>query len=72
MLTFEPSCAVFGAVARGANLAQPLSQRDMGAILLALGRHGVLRFPDQHLGLGELKRFSEQFGEIQGSTNLAL
>ena len=38
----------------------------MGAILLALGRHGVLRFPDQHLGLGELKRFSEQFGEIQG------
>ena len=38
----------------------------MGAILLALGRHGVLRFPDQHLELGELKRFSEQFGEIQG------
>jgi taurine dioxygenase len=67
MLTFEPSGAVLGAVARGVNLAQPLSQRDMGAILLALGRHGVLRFPDQHLGLGELKRFSEQFGEIQGS-----
>ena len=66
MLTFEPSGAVLGAVARGIDLAQPLGQRDMGAILLALGRHGVLRFPDQHLGLGELKRFSEQFGEIQG------
>jgi hypothetical protein len=26
----------------------------------------VLRFPDQHLDLGELKHFSEQFGEIQG------
>jgi hypothetical protein len=26
----------------------------------------VLRFPDQHLDLGALKRFSEQFGEIQG------
>ena len=38
----------------------------MGAVLLALGRYGVLRFPDQHLGLGELKRFSAQFGEIQG------
>jgi taurine dioxygenase len=38
----------------------------VGAILLALGRHGVLCFPDQHLGLGELKRFSEQFGGIQG------
>ena len=66
MLTFEPRGAVLGAVARGIDLAQPLGQRDMGAILLALGRHGVLRFPDQHLGLGELKRVSEQFGEIQG------
>src|SRR5215212_1244707 len=55
MLTFEPSGAVLGAVVRGIDLAQPLGQRDMGAILLALGRHGVLRFPDQHLGLGELK-----------------
>ena len=26
----------------------------------------MLRFPDQHLDLGELKHFSEQFGEIQG------
>jgi taurine dioxygenase len=26
----------------------------------------ALRFPDQHLGLGELKLFSEQFGKIQG------
>src|SRR3954464_11847672 len=66
MLTFEPSGAVLGAVARGIDLAQPLGRRDMGAILLALGRHGVLCFPDQQLGLGELKRFSEQFGEIQG------
>jgi taurine dioxygenase len=29
----------------------------------------VLRFPDQHLDLGALKRFSEQFGEIQVSSN---
>ena len=27
----------------------------------------MLRFPDQHLDLGALKRFSEQFGEIQGA-----
>ena len=66
MLTIEPTGAVLGATARGIDLAQPLSERDMGMILLALGRHGVLRFPEQHLGLGELKRFSEQFGEIQG------
>ena len=66
MLTIEPTGAVLGAVARGIDLAQPLGKRDMGTILLALGRHGVLRFPNQHLHLGDLKRFSEQFGEIQG------
>jgi taurine dioxygenase len=66
MLTIEATGAVLGAVARGIDLAEPLRERDMGAVLLALGRYGVLRFPDQHLGLGELKRFSAQFGEIQG------
>ena len=66
MLTIEPTGAVVGAVARGIDLAAPLKERDMGAILLALGGYGVLRFPDQHLTLGELKGFSEQFGEIQG------
>jgi alpha-ketoglutarate-dependent taurine dioxygenase len=66
MLTIEPTGVVLGAVAHGIDLAQPLGERDMGAILLAPGRHGGLRFPDQSLGLGDLKRFSEQFGEIQG------
>ena len=66
MLAIEPTGAVLGATASGIDLAQPLSERHLGQILLALGRYGVLRFPDQHLGFGELKRFSEQFGEIQG------
>ncbi len=66
MLTIEPSGAVLGATARGIDLAEPLGKRDMGRILLALGRYGVLRFPDQQLDLAALKRFSEQFGEIQG------
>jgi hypothetical protein len=47
MLTIEPTGAVLGATARGIDLAQPLSERDLGQILLALGRYGVLRFPDQ-------------------------
>ena len=42
------------------------AEADFGQILLALGRYGVLRFPDQHLDLAAQKRFSEQFGEIQG------
>jgi taurine dioxygenase len=66
MLTIEPTGTVLGAIGRGIDLAQPLSERSMGVILLALGRHSVLRFPDQCLNLGDLKRFSEQFGEIQG------
>jgi hypothetical protein len=39
------------------------SRGDFGQILLALGNHGVLRFPDQHLDLAAQKRVSEQFGE---------
>jgi alpha-ketoglutarate-dependent taurine dioxygenase len=67
MLTIEPTGAVLGATVHGIDLAQPFDDGDMGQILLALGRHGVLRFPDQHLDLAALKRFSEQFGEIQGT-----
>lgn len=66
-MLIEPTSAVLGATVRGVDLAQPLGEEDFGRILLGLGRYGVLRFPDQHLGLGALKRFSERFGEIQGS-----
>jgi len=44
MLTIEPTGAVLGATVRGLDLAEPLDEGDMGRILLALGRHGVLRF----------------------------
>jgi alpha-ketoglutarate-dependent taurine dioxygenase len=66
MLTIKPTGAVLGATVRGLDLAQPLDESELGRILLALGRHGVLRFPDQHLDLASLQRFSELFGEIQG------
>ena len=62
MLTIEPTGAVLGATVRGLDLVQPLHESDMGRLLLALGRHGVLRFPDQELDLASLKRFSELFG----------
>lgn len=66
MLSIEPSGGVLGATVRGLDLAQPFSREEFGQILLALGWYGVLRFPDQHLDLAAQKRFSEQFGEIQG------
>ena len=49
MLTIEPTGAVLGATVRGIDLAQPLSERDLAQILLALGCHGVLLFSEQHL-----------------------
>jgi len=67
MLSIEPTGEILGATIRGIDLAQPLSNPDFGRILLALGQHGVLRFPDQHLDIGDVKRFSELFGEIQGN-----
>lgn len=67
MLSIEPTGEILGATVRGADLAQPLSAADFGRILLALGQHGVLRFPDQTLDIGDVKRFSELFGEIQGN-----
>ena len=67
MLTIEPTGAILGATIRGIDLAQPIPEPDFGRILLALGQHGVLRFPDQHLDIGDVKRFSELFGEIQGN-----
>ena len=67
MLSIEPTGAILGATIRGVDLARALSDPDFGRILLALGQHGVLRFPDQQLDIGDVKRFSELFGEIQGN-----
>ncbi|MEA2778083.1 MAG: taurine dioxygenase [Acetobacteraceae bacterium] len=67
MLTIEPTGAILGATVRGIDLSRPIPQPEFGRILLALGQHGVLRFPDQILDIGDVKRFSELFGEIQGN-----
>ncbi|MGD9617281.1 MAG: hypothetical protein AB7H90_22135 [Alphaproteobacteria bacterium] len=56
MLAIEPTGAVLDATVRGIDLAQSLDTQDFAPILLALGEHGVLRFPDQHLDLAALKR----------------
>ena len=67
MLTVTPTGAVLGATIEGADLARPLRESDFAQVLAALGRHGVLRFPDQHLDSRALKVFAERFGDIQGS-----
>jgi len=67
MLTIEPIKAVLGATVRGIDLTQEMDAPAFARILRALGRYGVLRFPDQQLNVGDVQRFSELFGEIQGS-----
>jgi taurine dioxygenase len=67
MLTIEPIKAVLGATVRGIDLAQEMDAPAFARILRALGHYGVLRFPDQQLNIGDVQRFSELFGEIQGS-----
>jgi taurine dioxygenase len=65
MLTVEPSGQDLGATIDGLDLSEPLGSHDLGEILLALGRHGYVRFPGQKLTPVELKALSEQIGEVQ-------
>ena len=55
MLTIAPTGVVCGATVRGIDVARPWREPALGQILCALGNQGVLRLPDQHLGLGALK-----------------
>src|SRR2546423_352592 len=65
MVTMEPTGQVLGATARGVDLAKPLDDADFATIVRALGRHGVLCFPDQQIDAAALRDFSRRFGSIQ-------
>jgi taurine dioxygenase len=67
MVAIEPTGQILGATVRGVDLAKPLDDGDFAAILVALGRHGVLRFPEQRLESAALRDFSQRFGRIQMS-----
>lgn len=63
----EPTGQFLGATVRGVDLAKPLSDADFAAILLALGRYGVLRFPDQRLEAAALRDFSHVLRHVAQS-----
>jgi taurine dioxygenase len=67
MLTIEPTGRVLGARVTGIDLAQPVSETDFATILRALGRYGVLHYPDQRLDAAALRDFSSRFGGLQTS-----
>ena len=67
MLTITPTGKILGATITGADLSKPLSTADFAQTLQALGTHGVLRFPGQHLDAAALRDFSQRFGPVQAS-----
>jgi taurine dioxygenase len=57
--------ASLGARIHGVNLAQPLAQHDYKTIEQALGKHGVVCFPQQKLEAADLSRFAQNFGTLE-------
>ncbi len=64
-LSIIPTGAILGARVEGLDLSGPLSDGDFEQLLSALGRHGVLSYPDQQLTATQLKAFAERFGELE-------
>ena len=58
-----PSGESLGATVEGMDLAN-LSDADADAAVQALGRHGVIRFPNQSLTAADLKNFSARLGDL--------
>jgi len=60
-----PSGEALGATIEGLDLRQMLSYEQLTAVIQALGRHGVLRFPRQTLTGRQLRDFSAQLGDLE-------
>lgn len=60
-----PTGATLGARVEGLDLAQPMAPETFEALVQALGRHGVLKYPRQNLSAQQLRDFSARFGELE-------
>ena len=60
-----PSGRSLGAVVEDIDLSRPLSADEDRQVVAALGERGVLRFPEQKLDAGQLKRFAARFGDLE-------
>jgi alpha-ketoglutarate-dependent taurine dioxygenase len=65
MLEIEPNGEILGATVKGVDLSWPLSDEDSESVLRALGRYGVLRFPEQSLTPAAQKAFASRFGSLE-------
>ena len=60
-----PSGEALGATIEGLELWKPLAHEQLVAVIQALGRHGVVRFPRQTLSGRQLRDFSAQLGDLE-------
>ncbi|WP_203075519.1 TauD/TfdA dioxygenase family protein [Falsiroseomonas ponticola] len=67
MVTITPDDSTLGARITGLDLSKPIGDADFATVLRALGRYGVLCFPNQFLESAALRDFSARFGSIQTS-----
>ena len=61
----QPSAQGLGARVLGLDLSQPLSASDRLSLIAALGRHGVLCYPEQQLTPQQQRDFSANFGSLE-------
>ncbi len=61
----QPNAQGLGARVLGLDLSQPLTAADRLSLIAALGRHGVLCFPQQHLTPRQQRDFSANFGTLE-------
>jgi|HubBroStandDraft_6_1064221.scaffolds.fasta_scaffold109928_2 alpha-ketoglutarate-dependent 2,4-dichlorophenoxyacetate dioxygenase len=66
-LELTPLSADFVAVARGLDVAQPLTPEALAALRAALDRYAVVVFHDQPLSKAQLVDFARQFGPVDRS-----
>jgi taurine dioxygenase len=64
-MKIKPSGAALGASVEELDLSRPLSVAEDKAVVDALGKYGVLRFPRQELEAAQLKRFAAIFGDLE-------
>lgn len=64
-LKIVPTGYTLGARVEGLDLSRPLAQAEFMQLLQALGRYGVLSYPEQQLSALELREFSRRFGELE-------
>jgi taurine dioxygenase len=65
MIDIVPTGEILGAAVNGMDLSQALTDAAFDQILRALGRYGVLRFPQQALKPAGQKAFASRFGSLE-------